>query len=177
MNPLALLRLVPAKAWLSLALAAALAVAYAYWHHAVYSDGYTAGFAAEEKVYGAHLDADRVADEAARRSARLVEFDHAQSIARAAQSYEQDKHDAETQANNVAADLRAGTVRLRTYWQGCQADLARLVSQTAASAGESDAAARSREESAGRAIGAAAACDAQVRGLQQILIDERKERP
>ena len=70
----------------------------------------------------------------------------------------------------LVADLRAGNRRLRDDWSGCSAD---RVSIIAAAAVGADAAEQRRADSAGRIIGAADACDAQVKGLQALLIAER----
>jgi len=86
-------------------------------------------------------------------------------------AYEEGKRDAEATGAAVAADLRAGALRLQRRWAGCETQ--RLSEATAASL-ELDAAARDREESAGRIVRAAAQCDAQVRGLQQLVLSERE---
>ena len=106
---------------------------------------------------------------AAERAARAEEQARAEAVDRIAGAYEKGKADAQAAAERVAADLRAGNLQLRDRWQGCQARL----SGAAIAAGEPDAAARDREESAGRIVRAAAECDAQVRGLQALIRAER----
>lgn len=101
-----------------------------------------------------------------------LEQDLAAAQAAVSEAYEKGKRDADSTAAAVVADLRAGNLRLRRHWEGCEA--VRL-SDAAASAAELDAAARDREESAGRIVRAAAQCDAQVRGLQDLLILEREQ--
>ena len=128
-----------------------------------------------EAAMNAHLADDRAADENAQRVARMHEYELALSANAAAQSYEQGKTDAQVTSDRVVAGLRDGTLRLRDRWQGCEASRSALVSQAAASAGELDAVAADRAASAGRAIAAAAACDAHVRGLQALLSAERKQ--
>lgn len=83
-----------------------------------------------------------------------------------ATAYEKGKSDAQATAQTVTSGLRTGNLRLRQQWQGCQTQL----SQVAGTADELNAALRSREESAGRIVGIAAACDAQVLGLQQLIL-------
>ena len=103
-------------------------------------------------------------------SARLDEQNMARAANAAAAAYEQGKADAEQAAADVVAGLRAGNLRLRDQWQGCQA---RGVPGVAGSASEPDAAADDRNDSAGRIVRAGAACDAQVIGLQQFILSER----
>lgn len=86
--------------------------------------------------------------------------------------YEQEKIDAEAAAKRTADDLRAGTLRLRERWHGCEA---RSMSAPAGSSGEPDASADDRAESAGRIVRAADEADAQIRGLQDFIRSERQE--
>ncbi|WP_093820141.1 hypothetical protein [Stenotrophomonas indicatrix] len=87
-----------------------------------------------------------------------------------ANQYEQEKADAESKGTAVADGLRAGNLRLQQRWAGCEA----RVSDLAASPGQSDGAADDRADSAGRIVRAAAACDAQVRGLQALVRADRE---
>lgn len=104
--------------------------------------------------------------------ARKVEQAHADDLAQVAEQYEQDKRTNESAHNDLVAGLRAGTERLHQRWQAALAtgDLSR----TAASAAESDAAAADREGSAARIIAAADQCDAQVKGLQDVIRADRR---
>ncbi|WP_447897996.1 endopeptidase [Stenotrophomonas sepilia] len=87
-----------------------------------------------------------------------------------ATQYEQEKADAESKGAAVADGLRAGNLRLQQRWAGCEA----RVSDLAASAVQPDGAADDRADSAGRIVRAAAACDAQVRGLQALVRADRE---
>lgn len=89
----------------------------------------------------------------------------------ASEMYEKGKRDAEATGAAVVADLRAGNIQLQRRWAGCET---MRVSDSAASTAELDAAARDREESAGRIVRAAAQCDSQVRSLQNLLTLERE---
>lgn len=82
--------------------------------------------------------------------------------------YEKEKADAQTASDRLIADLRAGNQRLHQRWQAAvaTADL----SAAAAAGSQPDGRADDRIESAGRAIGAAAQCDAQVRALQAYAL-------
>lgn len=122
-----------------------------------------------EKHLGEDREAERLATEVANR--QKDELAAAQNAVSAA--YEKGKKDAEATAKRTVADLRAGNLVLRDRWASCQAsaDLPRA----AANSSEPDAGTADRNESAGRIIQAAAQCDAQVRGLQQLLILERQK--
>lgn len=87
-----------------------------------------------------------------------------------ATQYEQGKADAESKGAAVADGLRTRALRLQDRWTGCEA----RVSDLAASASQPDAAADDRADSAGRIVRAAAACDAQVRGLQALVRADRE---
>lgn len=91
----------------------------------------------------------------------------AKASALAAQ-YEKDKADAQAVSDRLVVDLRAGNQRLHQRWQAAIAT-SELSAAAATAAGADDGAA-DRYESAGRAIGAADACDAQVKGLQAFAL-------
>lgn len=84
--------------------------------------------------------------------------------------YEQERGDAESKGAAVADGLRAGNLRLQQRWAGCEA----RVPDLAAASGQPDGAANDRADSAGRIVRAAAACDAQVRGLQALILADRE---
>jgi len=107
----------------------------------------------------------------AERDAREKEYRLGVAQAAVSESYERGKSDAQTAADHAVADLRAGAVRLRAQWRGCEAG---RVSDAAAAAREHDAAEQRRADSAGRIVRAAAACDAQVSALQALVRAERK---
>lgn len=87
-----------------------------------------------------------------------------------ATQYEQEKADAESKGAAVADGLRSRALRLQDRWACCEA----RVSDLAASPSEPDGAADDRADSAGRIVRAAAACDAQVRGLQALVRADRE---
>lgn len=127
---------------------------------------------AADLVMAKHLAADREAEADHKDKVRQLEQDLATAQADVSEAYERGKKDAEATGAAVTADLRAGNLRLQRRWAGCETQ---RLSDAAAVAGELDAAARDREESAGRIVRAAAQCDAQVRGLQELLILEREQ--
>lgn len=85
-----------------------------------------------------------------------------------AAQYEQEKADAQAASDRLVADLRAGNERLHQRWQAAVAT--RELSAAAATGGLADGAADDRFRSAGRIVGAADRCDAQVRGLQAFAL-------
>jgi hypothetical protein len=119
--------------------------------------------AAEAQAVAAQLTAES--------RARAIEQTRAEAAAEAASAYEKGKTDARTTADRVTADLRAGTVRLRSALAGCQTD---RVPETPAAAGRADATADDGATIAGAAVGAGAACDAQVMGLQALVLADRQ---
>ena len=86
-----------------------------------------------------------------------------------ATQYEQEKADAESKGAAVADGLRNRALRLQDRWAGCEARVSDLV----ASPGQPDGAADDRAASAGRIVLAVAQCDAQVRGLQALILSDR----
>lgn len=82
----------------------------------------------------------------------------------------EEMRDAESKGAAVADGLRAGNLRLQQRWAGCEA----RVSDLAASSGPVDDRTDDRADSAGRIVRAAAACDAQVRGLQALVRADRE---
>lgn len=101
-----------------------------------------------------------------------IEREMARRMAGVAADYERERQDAQDRADRVVADLRAGNVSLHRRWQAC--DATARVSAAATAPGFADGGADDRNESAGRAIAAAAACDAQVRGLQAVIRADRQ---
>ena len=120
-----------------------------------------------------HLAEDRASERAAEQEANRYKDALATAQNAVSAAYEKGKKDAETTAKRTVADLRAGNLVLRNRWTACQAS-ADLPAAPAAP-GEPDAGTADRAESAGRIVQAAAQCDAQVRGLQELLLLERKQ--
>lgn len=125
-----------------------------------------------ELAMAAHIALDRQAELDATEAAREAEQKLAEALAGASDAYEKGKRDAQAESERVVDELRTGALRMRDRWLGCEAV---RVSVPAAAAGEPDAGARDREESASRIVRAAAEADAQIRGLQQLLRLEREQ--
>lgn len=107
----------------------------------------------------------------AQTAARKAEHTIAIAHARAAEEYERGKEHAKVEADRVVADLNAGAIRLRNHWASCETQ---RLSDIAATAAEPDAAEQHRRESASRIVRAAAECDAQVAGLQAVVLADRE---
>ena len=120
-----------------------------------------------------HLSEDREAETKAKDKAREDRDKLADAQNAVSAAYEKGKRDAEQTSKRVVADLRAGNLVLRNRWTACKASDG--VPSTAADPSEPDAGTHDREESAGRIVQAADQCDAQVKGLQELLRLERKQ--
>lgn len=124
----------------------------------------------------AHVQRDAAQQVAtAEAKARQVEQDRAEAVAQAAQAYEKGKADAQSKADRVVADLRAGTVRLRQHWQASVATCG--VSRDSAAALAVEREAQLRAESAARIIGVGAEADAKVKALQDAYEALRRPAP
>lgn len=110
----------------------------------------------------------------AQQKARKAEQAHAQALAQVAQQYEEEKARVRTENDKLVADLRAGTVKLHQRWQAERAT--RDLSGAVARAAEPDAAERDRQDSAARITAAGDTCDAQVRGLQEVVRKDRGQK-
>jgi flagellar biosynthesis/type III secretory pathway protein FliH len=141
---------------------AAVLAAMAYGHHK--------GAAGEKAKFDKHLAQDAIAAQKASEAARKHEQQDAANSARIAEAYEKGKADAEAAGKRVADGLRAGTLKLRKQWAGCEDRL----SGVAAGSAEPDAAAADRAESVGRITRAVREADEQIKGLQDVLRAERK---
>lgn len=122
--------------------------------------------AASNKAALSQAKAETVAQQDVRAS------EHA-SAARAneiAESYERGKQDAQDTANRIAADLRAGNLKLR---HELGALYTAQLSSAAAGTVQLDAAAQRGADIAAAAIGVGAKCDAQAAGLQALVIADR----
>ena len=122
-----------------------------------------------------HLAEDRASERAAEQEANRYKDALATAQNAVSAAYEKGKKDAEATAKRTVADLRAGNLVLRDRWTSCQASSG--LSRPATDTSESDAGTTDRDESAGRIVQAAAQCDAQVKGLQNLLRLERQSQP
>lgn len=99
-------------------------------------------------------------------SARTAEREQADKLAAIGAKHEEDRASAPSVADAVVADLRAGNVRLRQEWAGCEA---RLLSKAVASAVERDEAARLREQGAADLVRIGRDADDHVRACQAVI--------
>ena len=141
--------------------------------------GYNKGKTDAERVakiaMDKHLSEDREAETKAKDKAREDRDKLADAQNAVSAAYEKGKRDAEQTSKRVVADLRAGNLILRDRWTSCQTSSG--LPRPAADTSESDAGTADRDESAGRIVQAAAQCDAQVKGLQNLLRLERQSQP
>lgn len=107
---------------------------------------------------------------AAEQGARATEQSAAADMAEIGATHEEDRTDAETVPAAVAADLRAGVLRLRKEWAGCETQ--RLSDATAAAI-ERDALAASRDEAAGRIVRIGRDADDQLAACQAVIRADR----
>lgn len=139
--------------------------------------GYYKGKVDAERVAKLAMDEHLVEDREAERVATETANRYKDALATAqnavSAAYEKGKADAEANAKRIVADLRAGNLVLHERWTSCQTSSG--LSRPATGTSEPDAGAADRAESAGRIVQAAAQCDAQVRGLQELLLLERKQ--
>lgn len=176
--------MIPMPAWLTvkplLAVIAALLLALGFMQLRV-SWAHTATAKAETKAAKAETDlADLRADIAEQREtferlARATEQRQATEMKAVATKHEQERQDAQADADRTIADLRSGAVRLRDEWAGCET--AALVSGAAAGAGVADDAARLRQQGAADLVLIGQQCDAQVAGLQSAIRVMQGETP
>jgi hypothetical protein len=158
-NPVAVWK---AKAWILLA-----GVLWWGWTgHAAYDSLKAKTDADTAKAAQQIAEANAKASEAAREE----EQTRARYVAGIDKAYQEGLKDAQRKGDAVAADLRAGNLRLREQWRGCEA---RGVPDAAAGSGGADAAADLRAASTGRIVGAGAKADQQIRCLQAIALTDR----
>lgn len=106
-------------------------------------------------------------------AARAQEQSMRDGFHRTITEYRKESADAQATADRVAADLRAGNLRLRREWLACTT--ASDVPGTTEPAPGADAGADDRAGLAAAVIRAGAECAIQVRGLQRLLRAEREQ--
>lgn len=123
-------------------------------------------------IHQTHLAADATATAKAQADARAKEQAAGERQAAIEAQYLKDQQDAQAEYDRVVAALRAGELKLRQRWR-CPASVPGIAN----TAGQPDAGADDGAESAARIVRAAAECDAQVKGLQSIVISDRAMSP
>ena len=108
---------------------------------------------------------------AAEQGARATEKSAASDMAEIGARHEEDRTDAETVPAAVAADLRAGNLRLRNDLATCHTD---RLSAAAAGAAERDAPAQLRAEVAGALVRIVRDADDQLRACQAVIRADRE---
>lgn len=101
-----------------------------------------------------------------------TERQRAERMAEIAGQYEQDKTDAQDAADRMLADLRTDNRKLRTHWQAALATSE--LSRTVASASFTDGGADLRQRDVAAVRGIVGRCEANVRGLQRVVAEDRR---
>lgn len=160
-----------ANAWkITAGIAAALAVA------ALIGLLYFRGISAlsDARAAQAEQEADQARQEVVSLKRTLdTERRRADEMAAIAKDYEEQRDAAAVEHDRIVADLRSGNLRLRKLWQASAATAE--LSQAVATAAQPDEGAADREQGAADLVRAADECDAQVRGLQQVIEADRRE--
>ena len=138
------------------------------WRDAAVTSEHTASAAQDVKDKAAIAQANATA--AAQQAARDEETAKANRAQAVANAYERGKSDAQAIADRAVSDLRSGSLRLRNQWAGCETS---RLAETAAASRQLDAATADRIASAGRIVRAAADADAQIAGLQALVLADR----
>lgn len=97
----------------------------------------------------------------------------AEAMSATAEQYQKALNDANRKHDRTVADLRAGNLRLRKQWQGCQVP---APGEAATGGRGTDADAELRADDSGHLVRVGAKCDAWIHSLQQTLKDERQAR-
>ena len=110
--------------------------------------------------------AESRAETAAHVAARTAEHEQADKLAEIGAKHEEDREAAAAVPAAVVADLRAGNVRLRREWAGCETQ---RLSEASAAAVERDALAQRREQLAGEIVRIGRDADDHVRACQAVI--------
>jgi hypothetical protein len=137
-----------------------------------YNRGEADGRAQIQAKFDKHLAADKKAareaaeaQAAAEKVARDSEALQRQKYDELAQQFEAHKKESQDAYDRDVAALRAGSLKLRAQWQGCQRSLSGAASDPA----ESDGLARLREEGAANLVRLFRDADTQIKDLQTAL--------
>ena len=105
---------------------------------------------------------------------RATEHTQAATMATIGATHEEDRAAAEAVPDAVVADVRAGDLRLRDGWAGCETQ---RLSDAAAAAIERDAAAERRADFAGAVVRAGRDADDQLSACQAVVAADRDRPP
>jgi len=152
----------------------AIALALAGWK--IHATIYAAGAESRQgEIDGLNADIERMVRESkeahdrAVADARALEERQRKALALIALEYERERDNAKRAAERVAADLRAGTIRVRNEWQNCIAAAGSVPRATTDPAGPPTAA-ELRSAGTDDLLRIGAACDAQIAGLQRVIL-------
>ncbi|WP_125077018.1 hypothetical protein [Pseudoxanthomonas sp. SGT-18] len=146
-------------------------VIFVAWTAAAFAAGWAwRGDRAEASEAAAQRN-DAKAEARAQQGARVAEQATAEALSDIGTELEEERSSAETLPAAVAADLRAGNLRLRREWAGCETQ---RMSDAAAAAVERDALAASREDLAGALVRVGRDADDQLRACQAVILAYRE---
>ncbi|MFN3498707.1 MAG: hypothetical protein ACK40A_09905 [Pannonibacter indicus] len=152
---------------------AAIAVlAFIVWSAAAFGAGWAwrgdraEGVEARQQAGASAAQVDQVNE------TRATEHHQAETMATIGAKHEEDRAAAPAVADAVVADVRAGDLRLRDGWAGCETQ---RLSDAAATAVERDAAAERRAGFAGAVVRAGRDADDQLRACQAVVAADRAE--
>ena len=158
---LAWVRKVPLWVW------AALAIVIGVWCYG--NNRYNDGQASVQGEFDAYKKVVQEAVQRQRASNLAKEAADRAAFKQIAEQHAKDIKDAKAKADRIAADLRAGNIKLRKQWRGCAAP------QATTNPEGTDEDSRLREESAGRIIGNATEADSWIRALQDVVRQLQKQ--
>lgn len=136
---------------------------------AIHHQGVVTGREEVQRKFDTHLSDDRGAEALAKQRARLREEQDRAAFAVIGDTYTQETSHAVAKGSAVAAAVRGGELRLRPQWRCPAGDRA----EAARPAAVADAQAELRAADSGALVRIGAEADAQVTGLQALLVAER----
>lgn len=140
--------------------------AFALWTGLAFAAGWTWRADRADLTAAKRDKADATAVVEAVQGARETEHKAADRMADIGAKHEEDRRDAASVPDAVAADLRAGVVRLQEHWAGCETS---RLAEAASATVQLDEASRLRSEAAGRIVQIGRDADDQVRSLQDVV--------
>jgi len=149
-------RKVPSWVWLALAIAGSV---WFYGHLR-----YNAGEAEAEAKLSAYKTEVQKAVAIRLTQNKIKEAEDRKVFAEIAEQYKKDIADAKAKGNRIAADLRAGNIKLRKQWQGCS-----VPAKAADGSSGIDENTRLRAKDSGDLVRAGSEADSWIRALQDTV--------
>lgn len=147
-------------------------LAFVAWSAGMFGAGWAWRGDRAEGVEAGHQASASAAQAQQVNQTRAKERFLAENLAAIGVKHEEDRAAAPAVADAVVADVRAGDLRLRDGWAGCETQ---RLSDAAASAVERDEAAHRRADFAGAVVRAGRDADDQLRACQAVVTADRAE--